>query len=221
MFLLHHIRRCLRQQTQILGQVLNQINDVIVVKDYEGNFVYYNGVVGKLYNADPREMVGKDDFYYTQNREQADFFKENVQSIMSKMEKEAVLESSTDAVTGEIKHFHSVKIPFIDGQQQKRIMVIAKDVTEIIQLKEEADRNKRRLEHVLDVSEEGRLINAMTQSQISKQYNAVLFLDLDRFKLLNDSYGHHMGDKLLIKIDHSFVKDINHDTQAKKSFAIE
>ncbi|WP_172793394.1 diguanylate cyclase domain-containing protein [Polynucleobacter sinensis] len=38
---------------------------------------------------------------------------------------------------------------------------------------------------------------AMSVSKRSKRYGAILFIDLDKLKELNDEYGHHMGDVLL------------------------
>ena len=45
-----------------------------------------------------------------------------------------------------------------------------------------------------------RLQQAFATSSRSRNYGAVLFIDLDNFKSLNDSRGHDMGDLLLIEV---------------------
>ena len=44
-----------------------------------------------------------------------------------------------------------------------------------------------------------RLLQAMAASQRSGCYSALMFLDLDNFKPLNDAHGHEVGDQLLTK----------------------
>ncbi|HNW02462.1 MAG TPA: EAL domain-containing protein [Burkholderiaceae bacterium] len=45
-----------------------------------------------------------------------------------------------------------------------------------------------------------RLGQAMTSSSRSHQHAALLFIDLDNFKMLNDTHGHYMGDLLLQQV---------------------
>lgn len=55
------------------------------------------------------------------------------------------------------------------------------------------------------------LERVITASARHHEYAAVLFIDLDNFKFVNDSLGHSVGDNLLIEIAERLKADVRHE----------
>ncbi|WP_300455858.1 EAL domain-containing protein [Desulfobacula sp.] len=61
-----------------------------------------------------------------------------------------------------------------------------------------------------------RLDQAIVSAKRNKKYFALLFLDLDNFKQINDTLGHHIGDLLLKKVAESITKSIRRSDSATR-----
>lgn len=55
------------------------------------------------------------------------------------------------------------------------------------------------------------LTSTMTKAQRSNSTHGLLYLDFDRFKIVNDSCGHHAGDQLLIQLSKKLQNSLKQD----------
>jgi PAS domain S-box-containing protein len=125
------IESSLHEQNELFQMVNDENPDIILMRDYDGKFLFVNDALAKLYATTPEEMIGKTDETFNPNKEQRDFFLENIRTIMDKFETEVIYETSTDVHSGEIRYFKSIKKPLKDKHGNLSILVIAHDITDI------------------------------------------------------------------------------------------
>lgn len=107
-----------------------------------------------------------------------------------------------------------------DASQRVRYFVAVFSDTSV------AEANRRRLEHVATHDALTGLVNraeferlcqaAIEQTKIDGGSVAVLFIDLDSFKVVNDSYGHAMGDRLLVPVGERILRQLREGDVASR-----
>lgn len=139
----------------LLRTVIDESPDIILMKNWEGAFLLCNHALARLYNTTPEQMVGKSDLDFNPDTEQVRFYKENIQAVMRSGVTQIVEEESTDAVTGEVRYFQSIKKPLKGPDGSDRILVIAHDVTELKRAYQVIEEKEKRYAYAMEAAGEG------------------------------------------------------------------
>ena len=192
----------LRAKKEFLKVVLGNIPQFIFWKDR--NSVYlgcnHNFAIAAGLNS-PEKIIGLTDYDLPWKKEEADFFRECDARIMETNTAEYHIIAPQLHADGKQAWLDTTKIPLHDAQGNViGILGSYEDITER-QLAQEKIRYQA-LHDLLTGLPNRTLFNdelsvSLTNAASRQSLLAVMFLDLDRFKTINDTLGHAIGDRLL------------------------
>lgn len=187
----------LYKQNELLRYLIDEVPTPLVVKDYDGKFLLTNKALANLYKADdPDSMIGKDDGDYIDDKELAAFFRNNVRQIMDEGKTQTVLEDSIDVNSGERRSFQSTKKPFLNEHNEKQIMLIATDITDLRKIQSDLEEQKNLLRQIID---------ELPSPFIVKDYDGKFVLTN---KALANLYNVDDPDSMIGKDDADYLKNV-------------
>ncbi len=197
------LQKELKLQRDFLKTLLDTIPDLVWAKDIRGEYISCNSIFEQFFGAKESEIVGKTDFDFL-DKKMAESFKKSDKITMQKGS-QFITEEHIEFLNGGHKgYFETIKTPFRDSEDKIRgILGISRDIS-LRKKHEQQLLTFANTDILTGLSNRavliGRLEQLIKRRSMKKQYSAILFMDLDNFKEINDLRGHHIGDKLLIEV---------------------
>ena len=197
---LKQAEEAVRKQKEFFHLIAENIGDFIAVLDLDGRRLYNSPSYAQFFGPE-RDLRGSDSFAEIHPED-----KKRVKQVFSETVRTGIgrqIDYRLRMADGTIREMESRGNVIRDSDGRiAQVVVVSHDITERHRL--EVQMQQLAFQDALTQLPNRRLLvdrlsQAMAASARSASYAALMFLDLDHFKRLNDTHGHAIGDLLLIQ----------------------
>ncbi|MCU7933187.1 MAG: EAL domain-containing protein [Candidatus Thiodiazotropha sp. (ex Codakia rugifera)] len=195
-------RKRAEEKLHLAADVFTHAREGITITDADANIIDVNSAFTQITGYSREEVLGKNPRILKSGRQMAEFYNVMWNSLIAKGQwyGEIWNRRKNGEVYAEFMNISAVRNAH--GETHHYVAVFSDITTQ--------KKHQKQLEHIAHydaltdlpnrVLLGDRLHQAMAQSDRRRQKLAVIYLDLDGFKAINDTYSHEIGDKVLITL---------------------
>jgi len=205
--------QALRGSERKLRKIIDLVPHMIFAKDKSGRFILVNQAMADAYGTTIEALTGARHEDFHKSKDELDEFRRDDQEVIREGKPKFIPVQTFSDSSGKQRLLQTIKIPFlVPGQKEFAVLGVAVDITDQKKAEEKLMRNAF-YDPLTDLPTRtlfmDRISEALSRMRRDAHYQfAVFYMDLDRFKVVNDSIGHIKGDQLLISAAYRLRKKL-------------